>query len=135
MAFSRFLSAAHSGQPIRVFGDGEQIRDFTYVDDIVEANVMAATSEIRPGSVYNVAGGSSVTVNEVLSLMESQIGSRLHIERGSPVSGDVRRTGGATEAFSEVTGWKSAVGLAQGIAQQSDWIRGNGDARGLVGMG
>ena len=65
MAFHRFIRAALTGQPITLYGDGEQTRDFTFVADVVAADV-AAGDRGRPGAVYNIGGGSRVSVNDVL---------------------------------------------------------------------
>ena len=65
MAFHRFIRAALAGQPITLYGDGEQTRDFTFVGDIAAAT-MAAGDRGRPGAVYNIGGGSRVSINEVL---------------------------------------------------------------------
>src|SRR3954454_2167315 len=66
MAFNRFIRATLAGEPITVYGTGEQVRDFTYVDDVVQANLLAAEGDVPPGSVFNVSGGSDISVNEVL---------------------------------------------------------------------
>src|SRR5690348_10456976 len=81
MAFDRFIRAALAGRPIQVFGSGEQVRDFTYVDDVVAANLLAATGDVRPGSVFNVSGGSSTTVNQVLDVLAGIAGGPLAVER------------------------------------------------------
>src|SRR5690606_15089910 len=71
MAFNRFIGAALDDRPIPLYGTGDQIREFTFVDDIVRANMLASWSELSPGEVLNLSGGSSVSVNEVLSEIES----------------------------------------------------------------
>lgn len=124
MAFTRFLTAAATGAPITIYGDGEQIRDFTFVADIVEANLRAAsTVGIQPGSVFNIAGGSSVTVNDVLARIEQMAGSALDVRYIEAVDGDVRRTGGATEAFSTATGWRPKVDIDAGLKAHYSWAR------------
>src|SRR4029079_1726454 len=68
MAFTRFCRAVHNGDEIDIYGSGEQVRDFTYVDDVVEATLIVGAAEparVAPGTVFNVAGGTSTTVNEV----------------------------------------------------------------------
>jgi UDP-glucuronate 4-epimerase len=121
MAFTRFAQAALRGDEIVVYGSGEQVRDFTYVEDVVEANLLAATRDVAPGTVLNVAGGSHTTVNEVLQIFEELAGHRLSINRGGAVAGDVRRTGGDTTAIRAVLGWKPTVTLRDGIARQFGW--------------
>jgi nucleoside-diphosphate-sugar epimerase len=127
MAFTRFAQAALRGNEIVVYGSGEQVRDFTYVEDVVEANLLAATRDVAPGTVLNVAGGSHTTVNEVLQIFEELAGRRLSINRGGAVAGDVRRTGGDTTAIRAVLGWKPTVTLRDGIARQFGWAADSAD--------
>jgi nucleoside-diphosphate-sugar epimerase len=127
MAFTRFAQAALRGDEIVVYGSGEQVRDFTYVEDVVEANLLAATRDVAPGTVLNVAGGSHTTVNEVLQIFEELAGHRLSINRGGAVAGDVRRTGGDTTAIRAVLGWKPTVTLRDGIARQFAWAADSAD--------
>src|SRR4029453_19082256 len=80
MGFHRFLTAAHHGDPITVYGDGEQTGDFTYVGDVAEAAARAAVQGV-PGLVYNIGGGSRVSVNEVLRLVERVVGRPVVVDR------------------------------------------------------
>lgn len=123
MAFTRFLTAAATGGQITVYGTGEQIRDFTYVDDVVEANLLAATSEVKPGTVLNVAGGTHVSVNEVLEEVAALTGGRLDVRRVARSDGDVTRTGGDATRAAEVLGWQPRVGIVEGLARQWEWVR------------
>ncbi|MCK8608286.1 NAD-dependent epimerase/dehydratase family protein [Agromyces sp. C10] len=121
MAFTRFFRAAIRGEEITLFGDGSQVRDFTFVDDIVEANILAATVDHDAGSVFNVCGGSSVTVNEVLDSIARISDSALNIVRYPAVPGDVARTGGDNARIASVLGWQPAFGLEAGLRAQSEW--------------
>jgi nucleoside-diphosphate-sugar epimerase len=118
MAFSRFISAALDNREIHVYGDGGQIREFTFVDDVVRANLLVALSDVQSGSVFNVAGGSSTTVNEVLSMLEAIHDAPLTVRRQTVVPGDVSRTGGSFEALSAAVGWHPVISLADGLARQ-----------------
>ena len=122
MAFHRFLKAARDGKPITVFGDGTQTRDFTYVDDVVAALRAAALSG-RPGSVYNVGGGERVALNEVLRLVETVTGQRLEIQRQEPQKGDMKDTFADTSAARRELGFRSTVGLGEGLEREWRWIR------------
>jgi nucleoside-diphosphate-sugar epimerase len=127
MAFTRFCRAVGDGREIEVYGSGEQVRDFTFVDDVVEANLQVGTADIGAvpaGSVFNVAGGSSTTVNEVLELLGEISGRAVRVVRGPSVLGDVLRTGGSTEAISKATGWTPRVGLREGLEEQYRWAAG-----------
>jgi UDP-glucose 4-epimerase len=123
MAFHRFLRAARDGQPVTVFGDGLQTRDFTYVADIVRA-VRAAPLSGRPGSVYNVGGGERVALNQVLRLVESVTARTLRTQRQEAQKGDMRDTFADTTAASRDLGFRSTVSLADGLAREWEWIRG-----------
>lgn len=121
MAFTRFANAAVHGNAITIFGSGEQVRDFTYVDDVVAANLLAATQSVSPGTILNVAGGSHTSVNDVLQVFEEVAGKKLAIRHVEDVAGDVRRTGGDTAAIRSVLGWRPTVSLREGIARQLSW--------------
>jgi UDP-glucose 4-epimerase len=123
MAFHRFLKAARDGGAIALFGDGQQTRDFTYVDDIVAA-VRAAALSPHPGSVYNVGGGERVALHEVLRLVETVTGRPLRIERQEAQKGDMRDTFADTAAARRDLGFRSTVPLAEGLLREWEWIRG-----------
>jgi UDP-glucuronate 4-epimerase len=129
MAFTRFARATLRGEKITIYGSGEQVRDFTYIDDVVEANLLAATREVSPGTVLNVAGGSHISVNEVLQIFEELAGSRLSVVHVNAVAGDVRSTGGDTATIRSVLGWRPTVGLREGIARQLSWAAGYSSPR------
>ncbi|HWB15556.1 MAG TPA: NAD-dependent epimerase/dehydratase family protein [Vicinamibacterales bacterium] len=122
MAFHRFIRAALTDQPITLFGDGEQTRDFTYVDDIVAAT-MAAGDRGRPGGVYNIGGGSRVTVNEVLQSIGRITGRRLDIRRQPAEKGDMRDTFADTSLARAELGFHPAHSLEDGLAAECDWLR------------
>ncbi|MCW2684962.1 MAG: capI [Blastococcus sp.] len=126
MAFNRFIRAGLAGRPIEVFGTGEQVRDFTFVDDVVEANLRAAGQDVTPGSVFNVSGGTNVSVNEVLDVLSGIAGRRLEVVRTEALPGDVRRTGGSADRIGEVLGWRPEVGIVDGLRAQ--WRSLGGDA-------
>ena len=128
MGFTRFLTRAFSDVPIEVFGSGEQVRDFTYVGDIVAANIAAAVQDVTPGSVFNVSGGSSVSVNEVLEVIASVAGRNISVDRVGKVAGDVFQTGGNADLAGQRLNWRPEVDLETGIQRQADWISRNIDA-------
>jgi nucleoside-diphosphate-sugar epimerase len=122
MAFNRFIAAALTDQPIELFGDGEQRRDFTYVADAVAAT-MAAGERGEPGAVYNIAGGNSATVNEVIATIGELAGGDLAVNRGDAVIGDARRTGADTTLARERLGYEPAVPLREGLERQLEFQR------------
>ena len=121
MAMHRIIEACLNGTSFPLFGDGSQIRDFTYVDDVVEANVAAATSEVEPGTVVNVAGGDSTTLANVIAIVERLLGCEVELDRRSVQAGDVHRTGGATELARTLLGWSPSVTVEEGLGRQVKW--------------
>jgi nucleoside-diphosphate-sugar epimerase len=119
MGFHRFIRFALSGQPIPVYGDGEQTRDFTFISDAVEANLLA----LREGviGVFNIGGGSRVTVNQVLQMLQEIMGVRLQIEHQERQHGDVRHTWADTSAAREALGFVPEVALREGLTAQVEW--------------
>jgi UDP-glucose 4-epimerase len=122
MGFHRFFEAARAGRAVTVYGDGCQERDFTYVDDAVQAT-LACLECATPEFAYNVGGGHSVTINEVLDRMETIVGrpiARAH-ERVQP--GDPRRTAADTNRARRDLGFAPATGLSEGLTRQWEWQR------------
>src|SRR4051812_29266132 len=123
MGFHKFLRATILGQPITVFGDGDQTRDFTFVSDAVSANVAAATRGI-PGRVYNIGGGSRVSVNEVLAMIARVAGRKPQITVDPVQKGDMRHTYADTSRARADLGYVPTVGLEQGLAAEHQWLTG-----------
>jgi UDP-glucose 4-epimerase len=121
MAFQRFLTAARDGTPITVYGDGEQTRDFTFVSDIVAANI-AAARQGRAGSVYNIGGGSRVTLNHVLELIRTVTGKAVAVQREPEQKGDMRHTYADTSAARRDLDFSPRVTLENGLDQQYQWL-------------
>jgi UDP-glucose 4-epimerase len=121
MAFHRFLTAVRDGKPITVYGDGEQTRDFTFVSDIVAAN-LAAAERGRAGSVYNIGGGSRVTLKHVLELIRAVTGKAVAIQREPEQKGDMRHTYADTSAARRDLDFTPRVALENGLDQQYRWL-------------
>jgi nucleoside-diphosphate-sugar epimerase len=121
MAFHKFLKAAQLGEPIPVFGDGGQTRDFTFVADAV-AGTIAAGERGVPGRAYNLGGGSRVSLNEVLAMVGRVTGQPLHIEREPAQKGDVRDTYADTSLARTDLGFQPTVSLADGLAEEYRWL-------------
>jgi nucleoside-diphosphate-sugar epimerase len=122
MAFHRFCHAIVAHQPIHIYGDGQQTRDFTYVSDIVEANMRAATAQEAIGEVLNIAGGSSVTMHEVIELLGEINGAPVAVAFDEKQSGDVRHTFASTEHARQVLGYHPYVSLREGLAEEFAYI-------------
>jgi len=122
MAFSRFIDAALNQQPITVYGDGKQVRDFTYVDDVVQANLLAASASLSPGEVMNISGGSSVTVRDTIRLLEEIHGAPVPVRFEPRVVGDAQRTGGSNERAKASLGWRPTVSIAEGLSREYAYL-------------
>ncbi|MFH1059493.1 MAG: NAD-dependent epimerase/dehydratase family protein [Pseudomonadota bacterium] len=123
MAFHRFIKAMFTGGEIRLFGDGEQSRDFTYVGDIAEATVAAALGAGAKGGIYNLGGGSRVTVNQVLDMLRHITGGDALIQRLEVAKGDVRDTEADTSRARAELGFDPRYDLAKGLAAEAQWVR------------
>jgi nucleoside-diphosphate-sugar epimerase len=121
MGFQRFLTAVKEGRPITVYGDGEQTRDFTFVSDIVAAN-LAAAERGTEGRVYNIGGGSRVTLNHVLDLVGQVTGKAVTIHREPDQKGDMRHTYADTSLARRDLNFAPAVSLESGLEQQYRWL-------------
>jgi nucleoside-diphosphate-sugar epimerase len=121
MGFHKFIRATLRGEPISVYGDGEQTRDFTFVGDAVEANLAAAERGI-PGHVYNIGGGSRVTVNHVLAMIARVTGRAPAVAREAAQKGDMRHTYADTSLARAELGFVPAVGLEEGMTAEYRWL-------------
>jgi len=121
MGFHKFLRATLLDQPITVYGDGEQTRDFTFVHDAVAANVAAAIRGI-PGRVYNIGGGSRVSINEVLHMIARVSGRRPKTIVDPAQKGDMRHTYADTSLARADLGFVPRVGLEEGLAAEHAWL-------------
>ena len=122
MGFHRFIRAALSGNAITLFGDGEQTRDFTFVQDIVTATI-AAGDRGRPGGVYNIGGGNRVTINQVLDRIAALTGRPLDVRRQAAERGDMRDTFADTTRARQDLGFEPASSLDDGLLAEIEWMR------------
>jgi UDP-glucose 4-epimerase len=121
MAFHRFLKALSRGETIDVYGDGAQSRDFTFISDIVTANLQAAVAPGAVGEALNISGGTQVSLYEVLAMME-EVSHRRFERRQLPAQpGDARHTGADISKASRILGYRPAVGLTEGLTTMWDW--------------
>jgi UDP-glucose 4-epimerase len=121
MAFRRFIGALLAGDPVVVYGDGRQTRDFTFIADAVAAN-LAAAARGAPGGVYNIGGGARVTVRECLDLLVGLVG-RGEVRYEPRQHGDVTHTYADTSRARAELGFSPRVPLAEGLARQVEWQR------------
>jgi nucleoside-diphosphate-sugar epimerase len=122
MAFHRFLRAAITSQPITLYGDGEQTRDFTFVADAAAATANAATRGV-PGRVYNIGGGSRVSVNQVLDIVGRLAGRPIDVRREGVQKGDMRDTYAETGRARADLGFAPTVTIGEGLAAEYEWMK------------
>ncbi|MFN0090307.1 MAG: NAD-dependent epimerase/dehydratase family protein [Acidimicrobiales bacterium] len=121
MAMRRICESAHGGPRFRLFGDGTQSRDFTFVDDAVDATVRAMVFA-DPGPLLNVGGGQEATMNQVIGIIEGYIGRSLDVERTSGQRGDVFRTCADTTLARRLLDWQPSVDLVTGLRAELEFV-------------
>ena len=122
MAFHRFCKAVIDHAPIHVYDDGQQTRDFTYISDVVEANIRAVTVDAAIGEVMNIAGGSRASVAQVIHLLREITGSPTEIVFDEKQHGDVRDTFADTGHAGQVMGYRPVVPLPEGLTKEFESI-------------
>jgi nucleoside-diphosphate-sugar epimerase len=120
MGFRRFIEASLSGRPVTVYGDGGQTRDFTYVGDVVRANLLAMTAPVA-GEPVNIGGGRRVSLNEAIDLIGATTGRSLRVERRAPRPGDARHTEADGTRAEALLGYVPEIDLVTGLAAQVAW--------------
>ncbi len=121
MALRIFIRALLSGQAIRVLGDGEQTREFTFVGDIVEANILALRAPGGPGHIYNIGGGERVTLNAAIALLGRLMGVTPQIEYKERAAGDHRHGGADISHAQRELHYQPCVSLEEGLKRQIAW--------------
>ena len=122
MAFHRFCRALLAGEPITVYGDGKQSRDFTFIADAVEAN-LRAWQRVGHSSVYNVGGGSQVEVLEAIRLLEKSLGVKAQVKFEPRPPGDPLRTRADATRLAADFDFTPGTAIADGLAAQAEWAR------------
>ena len=120
MAIHKFVQAILKSKEITVFGDGTQTRDFTYVDDAVEANILSAKSNLA-GEVFNIGGGSRISVNELIKKTEEILGKKAMIENIEKQKGDVRDTLADASKAKELLDWNPKINIDEGLKKYIRW--------------
>jgi UDP-glucose 4-epimerase len=124
-AIPGFIVPMLEGRSPTIYGDGEQTRDFVYVDNVVQANILAATVNVPSGQVFNVAGGERFSLNAVLGMLEDIMGrpSNAYYAPGRP--GDVRHSVASIEKARRYLGFEPSISLKEGLARTSAWFAGS----------
>jgi len=123
MAFHKFFKAILDGQRITIYGDGRQTRDFTYVDDIIEANV-AALHKGQAGQVYNIGGGHREILDRLFPVIERICGKPVRLRREEPQKGDVLHTLAKIDKAREDLAFQPHMPLEEGLRREWEWIQG-----------
>ena len=122
MAFSKIIKSALTGETFQVYGDGNQTRDFTYIDDIVRANLLAMESDAA-GEIFNIGGGSRISLNEVIKLLENIVGKKMPIEYHEPQKGDVKHTCADISKAEKILKYQPSIGIEEGLRRQVDSVK------------
>ncbi len=120
-----FVRSALRGKPLVIFGDGLQTRDFVYVDDVVEANVLAALRPEANGKAFNIGTGVQTSVRELAAMIKELVGSASAIEYGPPRAADFRRVCVDISLAERTLGWRPRTALREGLAAYIAWCRAN----------
>lgn len=114
MAIAKFVKAALNGGVIEVYGDANQTRDFTYISDAVNANLLSAKSDVK-GESFNIGGGSRISVNELVGLIKDAVGKDVKVRHIEEQKGDVRDTYADTTRARKLIGYVPEIGIKDGI--------------------
>ena len=123
MAFHKFLRAALWDEPIPLYGNGQQTRDFTFVSDIVAGTLAAAEAPDAMGGVFNLGGGSRIILLDLLEMLSGVVGKPVTIQRMGQQAGDVRHTWADISRSQQVLGYQPKVRLEEGLRAEYEWIK------------
>ena len=124
MAFTRFFNSIIKDKKLSIFGNGEQTRDFTYVDDIVKATINAATSD-SVGEILNVGGGSVFSLSQIIEFMKEITEKEFEIDFNAEQKGDVKHTSADISKAEKLINYKSNTDIKYGLTQQYEYIKTN----------
>ena len=123
MAFHKFFKWILQDQPISIYGDGQQTRDFTFISDAVAANLLAAIVPLAVGEVFNIGGGSRVVLAEVINIMEGIVGRPIKKNFVEKARGDARHTSADVSKAKEILGYQPQVSLEEGLRREWEWVQ------------
>lgn len=122
MGINKFVHAVLNDDIIKIYGDGSQTRDFTYVSDVVQANLLAARSDVA-GESFNIGGGSRISVTDLVGLIEDAAGKNAQIKYIEAQKGDVKHTYAGLTKAGRLIGYKPTVGIGEGVKRYVEWYR------------
>ncbi len=122
MAFHKFFKSVLQDEAIPIYGDGQQTRDFTFVSDVVAANLAAATIPEAVGEIFNIGGGSRTVLTQVLATMTEIVGRPIQRNYIEKAMGDARHTAADVSKAAKILGYKPQVTLIEGLVQEWQWV-------------
>lgn len=120
---AKVVSCALTGEPYPVFGDGEQSRDFTYVENVVEANLLAAEANLEGSPILNIAYGARTTLNQIITMVNELTHQNLPAHYGPPRAGDVRDSQADLECARAILHYAPTVDVREGLRRTLEWYR------------
>jgi UDP-glucose 4-epimerase len=127
MAISNFVSRCMNGEPPVIYGDGTQTRDFTYIDDVVEANVSLLSTDAADGEAMNIGSTDNIEIRELASEIRDQIEPGLEHEYADRYAADADHTHADTTKASELIGYDPEHTISEGVSKFVGWYRENQD--------
>jgi nucleoside-diphosphate-sugar epimerase len=124
-AIPAFVTAILKDQPQTIFGDGEQTRDFTYIDNVVDANLLAARAKHVKGQVLNTACGKAVTVNKIIDVINQLTGKNIKPIYTDPRAGDIKHSLADITCAAKLIGYKPTIQFKEGLQLAIEWYRHN----------
>ncbi len=122
MAFHKFIQAVLKSEEIIIYGDGKQTRDFTYISDIIDANIKAMESDII-GEVFNIGGGAQIALNETLKILEQITAKSPKVKYIEEQKGDVKDTKADISKAKKMLGYEPQIQLSQGLQEEVNYIK------------
>jgi UDP-glucose 4-epimerase len=121
----KFIRAMLANEPVTVYGDGEQSRDFTYVDNVVEANLLAMRANGAAGKVFNIGCGEQITLNRLIRVLEKILSTRAIVNYTDPKVGDVRHSVADVGLARRVLGYQHNISFEMGLRKTVEWMKRN----------
>lgn len=124
-AIPAFITSILKDQPPKVYGDGDQTRDFTYIDNVIEANVLAAKANETRGDAVNIACGASISVNQIIAMINERVGKNVKPNYVPTRTGDIRDSWADIALARERIGYKPIVDISEGLNKTIEWYKSN----------
>ncbi|MCD6406891.1 GDP-mannose 4,6-dehydratase [Candidatus Aerophobetes bacterium] len=121
MAFHKFIKGIIFDEEIEIYGDGSQTRDFTYVDDVVEANILSLDSP--PGEIFNIGGGERINLIDALRLIEKLLGKKAKVKKKDSQKGDLQDTLADIKKAKKILNYRPKVKIEGGLEKEILWIK------------